>query len=73
MPRLLAHADTADKLRATCRVCARPATMTQRLVDGRPARSDDPVILIAASASYEARCRGCHRLGRAATPLVAAS
>jgi thymidine kinase len=73
MPQLLALADTADKLRATCQVCARPATMTQRLVDGRPARRDDPVILVAASASYEARCRGCHRLADDAPPLVGVS
>ena len=72
MPQLLAHADDADKLHAICQVCAGPATMTQRLVDGRPARRDDPVILVGASERYEARCRGCHRLADAALPLVAA-
>jgi thymidine kinase len=72
MPLLLAHADDADKLHAICQVCAGPATMTQRLVDGRPARSDDPVILVGASERYEARCRGCHRLADAALPLAAA-
>src|SRR6478672_6973825 len=72
MPLLLAHADDADKLHAICQICAGPATMTQRLVDGRPARSDDPVILVGASESYEARCRGCHRLTDAVLPLAAA-
>jgi thymidine kinase len=72
MPQLLAHADDADKLHAICQICAGPATMTQRLVDGRPAGRDDPVILVGASESYEARCRGCHRLADAALPLVAA-
>jgi thymidine kinase len=72
MPLLLAHADDADKLHAICQVCAGPATMTQRLVDGRPARSDDPVILVGASERYEARCRGCHRLTDAVVPLAAA-
>jgi thymidine kinase len=71
MPRLLAHADDADKLHAICQICAGPATMTQRLVDGRPAHRDDPVILIGASERYEARCRGCHRLADAVLPLVA--
>jgi thymidine kinase len=46
--------------------------MTQRLVDGRPARRDDPVILVGASERYEARCRGCHRLSDAMVPLAAA-
>ena len=72
MPLLLAHADDADKLHAICQICAGPATMTQRLVDGRPARRDDPVILVGASERYEARCRGCHRLADAALPLAAA-
>jgi thymidine kinase len=71
MPQLLAHADDADKLHAICQICAGPATMTQRLVDGRPARRDDPVILVGASESYEARCRGCHRIADAVLPLVA--
>ena len=66
MPQLLAHADDADKLHAICQICAGPATMTQRLVDGSPARRDDPVILVGASERYEARCRGCHRLADAA-------
>ena len=72
MPQLLAHADDADKLHAICQICAGPATMTQRLVDGSPARRDDPVILVGASERYEARCRGCHRLADAALPLAAA-
>lgn len=72
MPQLLAHADDADKLHAICQICAGPATMTQRLVDGNPARRDDPVILVGASERYEARCRGCHRLVDAAVPLAAA-
>jgi thymidine kinase len=72
MPLLLAHADDADKLHAICQICAGPATMTQRLVDGRPARIDDPASLVGASESYEARCRGCHRLTDAVVPLAAA-
>ena len=49
-------------LTAICMVCGAPATRTQRLVDGRPAQYTDPVILIGARESYEARCRRCHEV-----------
>jgi thymidine kinase len=62
MPELLAHAELVDKLHAICVVCGGPATRTQRLVDGRPAAYDDPVVLVGASEVYEARCRGCHEV-----------
>ena len=38
MPELLAIAEFVDKLQAVCHQCGMPATMTQRLVDGEPAR-----------------------------------
>jgi thymidine kinase len=60
MPRLLALAESVDKLQAICTVCGAPAHRTQRLVDGRPAHYDDPVILIGAREVYEARCREHH-------------
>lgn len=60
MPRLLALADNVVKLHAICMKCGGEATMTQRLVDGRPPRWDDPTVLIGAEESYEARCRRCH-------------
>jgi thymidine kinase len=60
MPQLLAVAEVVTKLTAICVVCGAPATRTQRLVDGRPARYTDPVILIGAQETYEARCRRCH-------------
>jgi len=37
-------------------------SMTQRLIDGRPASRQSPVILIGAAETYEARCRNCHEL-----------
>jgi thymidine kinase len=37
-------------------------SMTQRLIDGRPASRNDPVIMIGAAESYEARCRNCHEV-----------
>ena len=63
MPRLMALADDVMKLRAVCMRCrSLEGTMTQRLIDGLPAPRSSPLILIGASESYEARCRGCHEL-----------
>lgn len=62
MGRLLAVADEVVKLRAICMKCGAPASHTQRVIDGRPAHRDDPIILIGATESYEARCRNCYRL-----------
>jgi thymidine kinase len=62
MPLLLAVADEVVKLRAICVKCGAPASHTQRVIDGKPAHRDDPIILIGANEAYEARCRNCHRL-----------
>ncbi len=62
MPLLLARAELVDKLHAICVTCGAAASRTQRLIDGRPARYDDPVILVGGSESYEARCRNCHEV-----------
>ncbi len=62
MPRLLAVADNVIKLHAICKKCGGEASRTQRLIDGRPAAWDDPIILIGAAESYEARCRRCHEV-----------
>ena len=62
MPALLAKAESVRKLHAICMVCGGEASRTQRLIDGQPAYYEDPVVLIGASESYEARCRGCHQV-----------
>jgi thymidine kinase len=62
MPTLLAVADEVLKLRAICMKCGAPASHTYRQIDGKPAREDDPIILIGATEAYEARCRRCYRL-----------
>lgn len=62
MPELLSLAERVAKLSAICVVCGAPASRTQRLINGRPARYDDPVILVGGSESYEARCRRCHEV-----------
>lgn len=62
MPLLMALAEQVDKLNAICVCCGGTASRTQRLIDGRPARYDDPIILVGGSESYEARCRSCHKV-----------
>ena len=64
MPTLMARAEFVEKLSAVCVRCGRAATRTQRLVNGKPARYDEPVILVGASEAYEPRCRACHEVPR---------
>ena len=63
MPTLLCVAEFVDKLEAVCHRCGGPATMTQRLVDGRPAPFAGETIQVGALDSYEARCRACFEPG----------
>ena len=60
MPALMAQAESVEKLHAICMKCGAEASRTQRLIDGNPAAYGDPIVLIGASESYEARCRQCH-------------
>jgi thymidine kinase len=62
MPVLMAKAEVVDKLHAICMVCGEEASRTQRLVDGNPARFNDPVVIVGASEMYEARCRTHHQV-----------
>jgi thymidine kinase len=62
MPLLMAEAELVDKLQAICVKCGATASRTQRLINGRPARYDDPVIMVGAAEVYEARCRACHEV-----------
>ena len=67
MPTLLALADEITMLTAICVVCGETATRTQRLVGGRPAALDDPLIVVGgfddqATETYEARCLRHHEL-----------
>ncbi|HEX6350150.1 MAG TPA: thymidine kinase [Candidatus Dormibacteraeota bacterium] len=63
MPALMAMADEVMKLKAVCMRCrSLNGTMTQRLIDGRAASRNSPVILVGAAEAYEARCRDCHEL-----------
>jgi thymidine kinase len=60
----MAQAEQVDKLQAICQRCGAPASRTQRMINGRPAAYDDPVILVGAAEVYEARCRVCHQVPR---------
>jgi len=62
VPALMALAEEVTKLNAICVVCGRPASRTQRLIDGKPANYTDPIILIGATENYEARCNRCHEV-----------
>jgi thymidine kinase len=64
MPRLMAQAEQVDKLHAICMSCGGSASRTQRLINGKPARFDDPVVVVGAAEMYEARCRRHHQVPR---------
>ena len=68
VPVLMARAEYVMKLSAVCVRCGAPATRTQRIIDGKPAKYYDPVVMIGASESYEARCRHCHKVYRKPAP-----
>jgi len=63
MPTLLALCDEIEKPTAICtedvdgEQCNAPATKTQRLIDGKPAKYTDPVVLVGGKdEGYHARC-----------------
>ncbi len=64
MPELMARAEQVEKLQAICMVCGEPASRTQRLVNNKPARYDEPVVIVGAAEMYEARCRAHHEVPR---------
>jgi thymidine kinase len=64
MPELIARAEWVDKLHAICMVCGEAASRTQRLVDGKPAHYNEPIVVVGAQEMYEARCRAHHEVPR---------
>ncbi|MEA5018386.1 MAG: thymidine kinase [Erysipelotrichaceae bacterium] len=62
MADLITSAEFVMKLTAVCTKCGAPATRTQRIVNGEPANYNDPIIMVGASESYEARCRHCYEM-----------
>lgn len=67
MPTLLALCDEIEKPTAICteevdgKICETPATKTQRLINGQPAKYSDPIVLIGdEKEGYHARCHKHH-------------
>ena len=60
VPQLMAIAEYVQKVSAICVCCGNPATRTQRLINGGPAKYNENVVLIGAKESYEARCVECY-------------
>ncbi|MFH1831959.1 MAG: thymidine kinase [bacterium] len=63
-PILMSLADKVTKLKAVCVVCAQEAHHTQRLINGKAANYDDPIILVSGTEYYEARCRNCFQIDK---------
>lgn len=59
---LLTRAEFVTKLTAVCAKCGAPATRTQRIINGKPASFNDPIVLVGAKEAYEPRCRHCHEI-----------
>jgi len=64
MPIFMSVAEHVDKLHAICMTCGDEASRTQRLVNGKPACYDGPVVIVGASELYETRCRKHHEVTR---------
>ena len=62
LPDLLTRAEFVTKLTAVCAKCGAPATRTQRIINGKPASFNDPIVLVGAKEAYEPRCRQCHEI-----------
>ena len=63
MPELMCIATKVDKLHAVCMKCgSEHATRTQRLIDGKPADKNSPLIMIGGVETYKQRCIKCYEL-----------
>lgn len=66
MPELLVLCDEIVRPTAICDqeidgdVCGQMATKTQRIINGKPAHYNDPIVLIGAEQQYKARCPNHH-------------
>jgi len=61
-PEMMAYLWLAIENGQSMMVCGGTASRSQRLVDGKPARYHDPVVIVGASELYEARCRAHHEV-----------
>lgn len=70
IPTLLALANQITKLHAICSQCGNEASFTQRFINGKSAQYDDPILMIGAQETYQARCRRCYTIDKTA-PFMA--
>lgn len=61
MAHILAIADAVVKLDAVCIMCGGRATLTQRLINGKPAPRSAERFLVGDD-EYQARCHDCHEI-----------
>jgi thymidine kinase len=66
---LLALAEKVIKLASVCRICRQEARMTQRLINGQPVLTNDPIILVGGKEIYEPRCRIHHVISKLETAI----
>ena len=57
---LAVRADHVRYLSAVCVVCGQEATRTQRVIGGKPAPRNSPIIVVGGKEMYEPRCRTCY-------------
>ncbi|MDQ7982951.1 MAG: thymidine kinase [Spiroplasma sp.] len=62
MAEILPIAEFVTKLDAICVICGAAATRTQKIINGKEAKYNDPIIEIGAQEKYEARCREHHKV-----------
>ena len=59
---LFCHAEHVTKLSAVCTECGAPGTITQRLIENKPASYNSPIIQIGNYEAYTVRCRHHHKV-----------
>ncbi len=66
---LLAEATRVTRLTALCGRCGSPATLTQRLANGRPVSLNEPSLVVGDREIYEPRCERCWNEERGGSDL----
>ena len=59
---LLTVTDVFARCTAFCKLCGSPAQLPQRLIDGKPAPYDSPLIQVGGDDIYQPRCYHCHEV-----------